>query len=141
MAQKFVTANKSSNTAKQMLKEKPWHAAKSKQLKVDIDMELMRTAKSVSEIAKQMQKDDTVSSASVDDDENGLFVRSLNKRMRRFPPHEKALLRLKIEQLFYYLEASKQQSEYNSPNNSFYQYGGPNQHFSYLEHVMNAKPK
>ena len=111
MAQKFVTPNKSSTTAKQKLKEKPWHAAKSKQLKVDIDMELMRTAKSVSEIAKQIQKDDTVSSAYLDDDEDGLFARSPAKRMRRFPPHEKALLRLKIEQLFYDLEASKQQSE------------------------------
>ena len=40
LAQKFVTPNKSSTTAKQKLKEKPWHAAKSKQLKVDIDMEL-----------------------------------------------------------------------------------------------------
>ena len=54
---------------------------------------------------------DTVSSASVDDDEDGLFAQSLAKRMRRFLPHEKALLHLKIEQLFYDLEASKQQSE------------------------------
>ena len=57
----------------------------------------MRTAKSVSEIAKQVQKDDTVSSASVDDDEDGLFAQSLAKRMGRFHPHEKALLRLKID--------------------------------------------
>ena len=125
-----------SNTAKQ----KPWHVAKAKPSKVDIDVELLKTAKSVSEIAKQMQKDETISSASVDDDEDGLFLPSIAKRMRRFPPHGKAFLRLQIEQLFYNLEGQKQHaSECNTPRNSFYQYGGPNQHFSFLDQVMNTK--
>ena len=88
--------------------------------KAEIDTVLIETASSLN---KQFQRIQDLSRQKqpVDEDEDGLFCRSLTKRLRRLPPRNKDLIRLQTEQLFYQAEVSTLQMEYprDRGNNAF----------------------
>ena len=75
-------------------KKRAWSSQKSNQ--EDVDMELLKTAKSIAEGFELDQR--TVTEI---EDKDLFFCKSLDIRMRSLDPQSKAYVRMKIEQLMF----------------------------------------
>ncbi|XP_048582044.1 uncharacterized protein LOC116616213 [Nematostella vectensis] len=74
-----------------------------KRLDDEVDRALFKTAASICENFKEMER----KRPHEDYEEDGLFLRSLIPRMKKLSPQSKAALRIKIEQAFYEAEFSQ----------------------------------
>ena len=87
------------SSADSLLKRRLWPRKKNKTSKMEIDVVLLESAKSISDATEAIRKRkaDTAS----EDDSDSLYCRSLVLRMRRLSQHAKASARYHVEQTFY----------------------------------------
>ena len=109
--------------AKVIKKKRAWSSQKSNQdkhTKEDVDMELLKTAKSIAEGLQADQR--TVSEV---EDEDSFYCKSLATRMRSLDPQSKAYVRMQIEQLMFQVQFGGQVSNSSLPGKNFYLSQGP----------------
>ena len=81
--------------------KKPYAAHNEKNVKLDVDAMLLKTATSLAEKVLQSPEAEIKLHNNLDDDEDILFCRSVAKRMKRLQPHTRGFLKLQIEQMMY----------------------------------------
>ena len=93
--------------ADSLLKRRPWPPKQNKISKLESDVALLESAKSISDATQAIRKRkaDTAS----EDDSDSLYCRSLVPRMRRLSRHGKACVRYHVKQTFYQAEFGSQQ--------------------------------
>ncbi|KAK2564560.1 hypothetical protein P5673_012011 [Acropora cervicornis] len=109
--------------AKVIKKKRAWSSQKSNQdkhTKEAVDMELLKTAKS---IAEGLQADPrTVTEI---EDEDSFYCKSLATRMRALEPQSKAYVRMQIEQLMFQVQFGGKVSNSSLPEQNVYLPQGP----------------